>query len=198
MSCMHEKNKLIFKCFDESAFKCDHGLFRDRNQAELFIKSPDTLIRDMLCVSLCISAARKHTHTHTSGPCAFTDSPHPDGCFVESLPLRNYSDMKVVFFFPHYFWSERQTELPGGVWESDRRPRGLEHPAFKRAASERDHTKACDQTEIPSGEKLLYMHWATVMEKSSGEGNQIALEEASDRHGMNPALSVHFASTLAW
>lgn len=83
--------------------------------------------------------------------------------------------MKVIFFFPHYFWSERETELPGGVWESDRRPRGLEHPAFKRAASERERTKACDQTEIPSGEKLLYMHWATVMEKSSGEGNQIAL-----------------------
>lgn len=127
------------------------------------------------CVSLCISPASKYKHTHNSGPCAFTVSPRPDGCFVESLPLCNYSDMKVVFFFPHYFWSERETELPAGVWGSARRPRGLEHPAFKHRASTSECTKARDQKEIPSGEKLFYMHWATVMEKSSGEGNQMPL-----------------------
>lgn len=82
---------------------------------------------------------------------------------------------KWLSFFPHYFWSERETEMPAGVWESDRRPRRLEHTAFKRTASASARTKARDQREIPSGERLLYMHWATVTEKSSGEGNQMAL-----------------------
>lgn len=128
-----------------------------------------------VCLSASLQLANINTHTQNSGPCAFTVSPRPDGCFVESLPLCNYSDMKVVFFFPHYFWSERETEMPAGVWGSDRRPRGLEHTAFKHCASASERTKARDQKEIPSGERLLYIHWATVMEKSSGEGNQMPL-----------------------
>lgn len=160
-------------------------------------QKPDTLIRGMLRVSLRISLARKYKHTHTrhGGPCAFSLSPSRWLLCGEpsALQLQRYES---VFHFP--IISDQRGKLScQRVYESDRHPRGLRHPAFKHAASVGEGTKARDQTDIPSGERLFYMHWATVMENSSGEGNQTSLGRDEWRaYRTDRALSVQIWNSV--